>query len=1013
MARPAEPVRRSQAELEQFFDLSGELLCIVGFDGRFSRVNLALERTLGYPKAELFARSVFDLTHPDDVERAIDAWGQLAEGRDVVGFESRVVCADGSVRRLEWNTVATRERGAVYCVARDTTQRRRTEAELVEAKRLLEASRDDLRDFAAEHAALRRVATLVTRGSSANALFAAVAREAGEVLGVDATHLGRFDAEDTVVSVGQWGPQATVPLGARFPLAGDSVSARVLRTGRPARMHGYDNAAGHIAQTVRGIGIRDAIGVPICVAGRLWGVMIASSTRPIPFPVETETRLQGFTELVATAVVNASAHAGVRALADEQAALRRVATMVAEGATAEALFHAVVGEIGTLLDVDAVNLGVNHEGRTMSPLAKWPADPGQPPVPDPMPIVPGYTSWEIVRTGATARQDDWSGVEGTTATWLRDHAGIRSTVGAPIKVEGELWGVIVVHSKVVVLPPDTEARLERFAALVGTALTNAQARGEVRRLADQQAALRRVATLVAHQRPQAEVFAVIAEEISRLLGVESIQMVRFDEGRIRVCVASAGPITEFVPIGTRVPLDGLNVSSLVFRTGRPARIDDQQAWNGPLAARLSAAGVHSVVGAPIIVEGRRWGAMLALTHDAPLPADTEQRIGQFTELMATAIANAEARAEVTRLADEQTALRRVAMLVAEGANPSAVFDAVTREVAELLNASSVSLARYDDDVLMVVAQHGAPYVNVGDTYPLGGNNVTSTVLRTGGTARLDEFEQASGRIGEVARDAAVRSVVAAPIVVEGRTWGVLAAVWNGSEPPPDDTEERLAGFAELLDTAIANADSRDQLAASRARVLAAGDEARRRVVRDLHDGAQQRQVSTIVALKLAQRARREDRGDVDDLLAEALGMAERAMAELRELAHGILPAVLTHGGLRAGVQALVSRLALPVDLDVPSDRISPDIEASAYFIVAEALTNVLKHAQATRATVTAAIEDGAMTLVVRDDGVGGAEPEGHGLIGIADRVDALGGQLEINSAAGRGTVLTARLPLGG
>jgi signal transduction histidine kinase len=754
------------------------------------------------------------------------------------------VCADGSVRRLEWNT-AVREGGAVYCVARDTTRRRRIEAELVEVQRLLEASRNDLRDFAAEQAALRRVAELVTRGSSADALFAAVARETGEVLGVDATHLGRFDAQDTVVSVGQWGPHATVPLGARFPLAGDSVSARVLRTGQPARMHGYDNATGHIAQTVRGIGIRYAIGVPISVAGQLWGVMVASSTRPIPFPVETETRLQGFTELVATAVVTASAHAGVRALADEQAALRRVATMVAEGGSAEALFQAVVGEIGTLLDVDAVNLGVNHEGRTMSPLAKWPVEPGQAPVPDPMPIVPGYTSWEIVRTGAPARQDDWSAVEGTTATWLREHAGIRSTVGAPIKVEGELWGVIVVHSKVAVLPPDTEARLERFAALVGTALTNAQARSEVRRLADQQAALRRVATLVA-----------------------------------------------------------------------------------------------------------------------------------------------------------------------EGANPSAVFDAVTREVAELLSASSVSLARYEDDVLLVVAQHGAPYVHVGDTYPLGGNNVSSTVLRTGRTARLDEFEHATGRIGEVARDAAVRSVVAAPIVVEGRTWGVLAAVWSGSEPPPGDTEERLTGFAELLDTAIANADSRDQLAASRARVLAAGDEARRRVVRDLHDGAQQRQVSTILALKLAQHAQREDRGDVDDLLAEALSMAERAMAELRELAHGILPGVLTHGGLRAGVQALVSRLALPVDLDVPGERISPDIEASAYFIVAEALTNVVKHAQATRATVTAAIEEGAMTLEVRDDGVGGADPEGHGLVGIADRVDALGGQLEIDSTAGRGTVLTARLPLG-
>ena len=245
-------------------------------------------------------------------------------------------------------------------------------------------------------------------------------------------------------------------------------------------------------------------------------------------------------------------------------------------------------------------------------------------------------------------------------------------------------------------------------------------------------------------------------------------------------------------------------------------------------------------------------------------------------------------------------------------------------------------------------------------------------------------------------------MVAAPVVVDGRTWGVLAAIWADREPPPDDTEERMARFAELLDTAIANADSRDQLTASRARVLAAGDDARRRVVRDLHDGAQQRLVHTIITLKLAQQALHEDRSDAETLVAEALGTAERATAEVRELAHGILPSVLTHGGLRAGVDAFVSRLDLPVDVDVSSERLPPDIEASAYFIVAEALTNVVKHARATRATVRAAVDDGVLTLEVRDDGVGGANPEGHGLVGIADRVDALGGRLRIESPDGDG-----------
>jgi signal transduction histidine kinase len=401
----------------------------------------------------------------------------------------------------------------------------------------------------------------------------------------------------------------------------------------------------------------------------------------------------------------------------------------------------------------------------------------------------------------------------------------------------------------------------------------------------------------------------------------------------------------------------------------------------------------------------------ASTHDDALPPDTESRIGQFTELMATAIANAEARAEVARLADEQAALRRVATLVAHGAHPSAVFDAVTREVAEVLDASAVSLARYDDDVLTVVAQFGTAYVRIGERFPLGGTNVTTTVLRTGTTARLDDAATATGPIGDVARRAGVRSTVGAPVIVDGRTWGVLAAIWVDREPPPDDTEQRMASFAELLDTAIANADSRDQLTASRARLLAAGDDARRRVVRDLHDGAQQRLVHTIITLKQAQQALHEDRSDAGTLLAEGLGTAEKATAELRELARGILPSALTRGGLRAGVDAVVSRMDLPVDLDVSSERLDPDIEASAYFIVAEGLTNVVKHARATRATVRAAAEDGVLTLEVRDDGVGGANPDGHGLMGIADRVDALGGVLQIDSTDGEGTVLTVRLPL--
>jgi PAS domain S-box-containing protein len=534
---------------------------------------------------------------------------------------------------------------------------------------------------------------------------------------------------------------------------------------------------------------------------------------------------------------------------------------------------------------------------------------------------------------------------------------------------------------------------------------------ESRRAAEEQTALRRVATLVAHETAPDAVFAAVAREVGEVLGVDATNLGRYDGDGTVVSVAQWG-IYPSVPMGARFPLEGDNVSARVLRTGRPARMDSYEDAPGVIAATLRQLGIRFSIGVPISVEGRTWGVMTATSKDVPFPAETASRLQDFTELVATAISNAAAHNKVRVLADEQAALRRVATLVAQGPHPSAVFDAVTREVAELLEASTVSLARRDDDMLRVIATTGtAAHPRVGDRFPLGGTNVTSIVLRTGRTARVDDFVEATGQIGEVARQAGVRSAVAAPVLVDGRTWGVLAAIWTDRGPPPDDTEERMAGFAELLDTAIANADSRDQLTASRARVLAAGDEARRRVVRDLHDGAQQRLVHRIVSLKLAQRALDEDRSNAEALLAEALGSAERATAEVRDLAHGILPSVLTRGGLRAGVNAFVSRMDLPVDIDVLSERLPGDMEASAYFIVAEALTNVVKHARATRATVRAAANDGVLTLEVRDDGVGGANLEGHGLVGVADRVDALGGRLRIESSDGDGTVLAARLPL--
>jgi signal transduction histidine kinase len=232
-------------------------------------------------------------------------------------------------------------------------------------------------------------------------------------------------------------------------------------------------------------------------------------------------------------------------------------------------------------------------------------------------------------------------------------------------------------------------------------------------------------------------------------------------------------------------------------------------------------------------------------------------------------------------------------------------------------------------------------------------------------------------------------------------------------PLPADTEARLASFAELVATAIANAEAQTELAASRARIVAATDDERRRVVRDLHDGAQQRLVHTVVTLKLAQQAVQNGNDDVPALVSEALDNAKQATAELRELAHGILPAALTRGGLRAGVHALASRMAVPVEIDVSVGRLPVAVEATAYFVVAEALTNVSKHARAGRAEVTARIEHGTLAVHVRDDGVGGARPDGggSGLIGLADRLAAVDGELRVDSPADSGTLVAAAIPI--
>jgi signal transduction histidine kinase len=253
--------------------------------------------------------------------------------------------------------------------------------------------------------------------------------------------------------------------------------------------------------------------------------------------------------------------------------------------------------------------------------------------------------------------------------------------------------------------------------------------------------------------------------------------------------------------------------------------------------------------------------------------------------------------------------------------------------------------------------------------------------------------------------------VASPVIVDGSLWGALVASTK-RDPLAADTEERMANFTDIVGTVIANAETRAELTASRARVVAAADEARRRIERDLHDGAQQRLVSAVLTLKMARQELGDATGPVVELLDEALAHAQGANVELRELAHGILPGALSEAGLRAAIDALVARVRLPVSVDVTSDRLPAALEANAYFILAEALTNAVRHAQATSVRIAAVADGGVLRLEVRDDGIGGARTNGSsGLLGLRDRAAALNGELRLESPPGEGTVVTATLPI--
>ena len=566
------------------------------------------------------------------------------------------------------------------------------------------------------------------------------------------------------------------------------------------------------------------------------------------------------------------------------------------------------------------------------------------------------------------------------------------------------------------LSADTELRIGAFTELVATAIANTAARAELEQVAAEQAALGRVATLVAEAAAPGDVFTAVATEVAGLFDGPLVGLFRYEREGLATVIAGAGKMSANVGRPWPCPVGDPGLVASVQRTGRPLRIDDYTHIRSAVSQPVRELGIGMAAGVPVIVGGRVWGAVVVADgyESRPLPADTLDRLAVFTELVATAIANSDARTEIERLAQEQAALRRVATLVAQGAKTEEVFAAVAREVSEVMHLPVAGVQRYEDGETMTVlaARSDRPHpFQPGTQWPFHGSGLAGRVRQTGRAGRVEDYSRRRGAFAAKARELGLYSVAAAPIIVDGAVWG-LVTIASTDGPLPDRAEDRLAEFTELVGTAIANTQSRAELSASRARIVAAADETRRRLERDLHDGIQQRLVSLALKARTIEMMTPQPVGEMQGELSRLAGGLCTALDELREISHGIHPAILSEAGLGPALEALARRSAVPVELDLNlGPRLGEHVEAAGYYIASEAITNVAKHAQASVIDMRVDGCDGALTLSISDDGIGGADPSrGSGIIGLKDRVEALGGTISVLSPPGHGTALHVQLP---
>jgi signal transduction histidine kinase len=512
---------------------------------------------------------------------------------------------------------------------------------------------------------------------------------------------------------------------------------------------------------------------------------------------------------------------------------------------------------------------------------------------------------------------------------------------------------------------------------------------------------------------ETEFFVAVTRVAATLLGLQYVAAIRYEPDNTATIVAESNDRNLR---GTNLKLDGPSVMATILQTGRPATVTSYAKLPGDVAKAVRSEGFDEVFGTPITVSGDIWGAFVAVVYGGRrLPPALEGRLDPFADVVATAIESAQVRDEMRALAAEQAALRRIATIVAAGAEASVVFEAVCAETGELVGATGVNLARFTEDAYFEAvgawSRRGA-FAPIGTRWPLTGDSLSGLVWRTAAPARRETYEGGTSELALLAKGLGFDSSVAVPISVEERLWGTIIAGAEPGSPMPPNTEERMSRFAELVAIAVLNATARSELIASRARIVAAGDEARRRIERNLHDGVQQRLIALGVDLQTATAAVPLDADGTRSELERVSAKLESVLEDIRELSRGLHPVLLSRRGLGPSLRALARGSPLPVRLSVDiSVRPPQPIEIAIYYAVSELLTNATRHAEATVVHIEVTGSKESVSTVIKDDGVGGADPQnGTGLIGLIDRVEALGGHLVLSSPAGAGTNIRFELP---